>query len=261
MWKVLLMMSAGLCMAQKPLIVAHRGASKDAPENTLPAFNLAWERGADAIEGDFYLTKDNRIVCIHDATTKRISVKDLAVKNSTFDELRKLDAGSWKAEKFKGTVIPSIAEVFEIIPDGKGIYIEVKCGPKIVPNLIKEIKNSGLKAGQVTIISFQKDVIREMKRVAPQYKANWLCSVKKDDQGKISPTLVQSLQTLKEINADGFSSSLNNLSENYRKGVIAAGYDWHVWTVDNPAVAERCIKQGAKSITTNVPGLLVKSGM
>ena len=53
----------------KPLVVAHRGASYDAPENTLPAFKLAWEQGADAIEGDFFLTKDNQIVCIHDKTT------------------------------------------------------------------------------------------------------------------------------------------------------------------------------------------------
>ena len=59
-----------------PLIVAHRGASHDAPENTLPAFELAWKQGADAIEGDFLLTKDNKIVCIHDGSTKRLAVLD-----------------------------------------------------------------------------------------------------------------------------------------------------------------------------------------
>ena len=67
----------------KPLIVAHRGASFEAPENTLPAFNLAWEQGADAIEGDFLLTKDGHIVCIHDRTTKRFCEEDLEVAKST----------------------------------------------------------------------------------------------------------------------------------------------------------------------------------
>lgn len=61
--------------AQTPIIVAHRGASKAAPENTLKAFHLAWEQGADAIEGDFHLTKDGKIVCIHDGNTKRYTKK------------------------------------------------------------------------------------------------------------------------------------------------------------------------------------------
>ncbi|MDP7286911.1 MAG: glycerophosphodiester phosphodiesterase family protein, partial [Phycisphaerae bacterium] len=71
-------------------IVAHRGASRDAPENTIAAFELAWKQGADAIEGDFYLTKDRRIVCIHDSSTKRTARANLSVAKSTLAELRKL---------------------------------------------------------------------------------------------------------------------------------------------------------------------------
>ena len=107
-----------LCLAD-PLIVAHRGSSFEAPENTLPAFRLAWEQGADAIERDFLLTKDDQIVCIHDASTKRLSDKNLVVSKSTFEELRALDVGAWKHEKFKGTKIPTISEVFATIPKGK----------------------------------------------------------------------------------------------------------------------------------------------
>ena len=79
------------------VIVAHRGASFDAPENTLAAFRLAWQQGADAIEGDFYLSKDNQIVCIHDADTKRTAVVSRQVAESTLAELRELDVGrsSW----------------------------------------------------------------------------------------------------------------------------------------------------------------------
>lgn len=74
-------------------IVAHRGASFDAPENTLAAFNLAWEQGADAIEGDFYLTADQQIACIHDKTTKRTAGVELKVADSTLDQLRELEYG------------------------------------------------------------------------------------------------------------------------------------------------------------------------
>ena len=84
------------------LIVAHRGASKRAPGNTLPAFELAWKQGADAIEGDFRLTKDGHVVCIHDETIKRTAGADLNVAQSTLSELRKLDVGAWFDPAFKG---------------------------------------------------------------------------------------------------------------------------------------------------------------
>ena len=66
--------------AAEPLIVAHRGASFDAPENTLPAFELAWKRGADAVEGDFLLSKDGHIVCVHDKKTKKVADQNLAIR-------------------------------------------------------------------------------------------------------------------------------------------------------------------------------------
>ena len=124
------------CLAD-PLIVAHRGSSQQAPENTLPAFRLAWEQGADAIEGDFLITKDGKVVCIHDISTKRLTDKNLVVSKSNFEELRCVDVGAWKHEKFKGTKIPTISEVFATIPKGKKIFLEVKCGPEIVTPLIR----------------------------------------------------------------------------------------------------------------------------
>ena len=78
----------GAEVAAMPRIIAHRGASHDAPENTLAAFRLAWEQGADGVEGDYYLTKDGEVVCIHDATTGRTGDRDLKVASSTLAELR-----------------------------------------------------------------------------------------------------------------------------------------------------------------------------
>lgn len=127
-----------------PFIVAHRGASHDAPENTLPAFQLAWKQGADAIEGDFHLTKDGKIICIHDYDTKRVAGTKLIVKDSTLEQLQALDAGKWFRAEFKGTRLPTFAEVAATVPDGRKFYVEVKCGPEIVPALLRGIIESGL---------------------------------------------------------------------------------------------------------------------
>ena len=88
--------------AQIPDIVAHRGASYDAPENTIAAFKLAWEQGADIAEGDFRLTADGEIVCIHDQDTARVSDDYLVVSKSTLAQLRRIEVGAWKGKKWAG---------------------------------------------------------------------------------------------------------------------------------------------------------------
>ena len=113
----LLMLSSASLAA--PFLVAHRGASKDAPENTLPAFELAWKQGADAIEGDFYLTKDGKIVCFHDGDTKKITGKKLVVKDSTLAELQALDVGEWRGKKFAGTRMPTLEQVLATVQIGR----------------------------------------------------------------------------------------------------------------------------------------------
>ncbi|MDB4798829.1 glycerophosphodiester phosphodiesterase [Verrucomicrobia bacterium] len=244
--------------AQEPMIVAHRGASKDAPENTLPAFRLAWEQGADAIEGDFHQTRDGRIVCIHDKDTKKVSDKNLLISDSTLAELRQLDVGAYHGSAFRGTVIPTIAEVFSIVPDQKKIFIEIKSDETIIPILLNEIKKSDLKLEQIVVISFNAKVIQTLKSKAPQYKASWLSGFKTDDTGEIMPTLESVLKTLKEIKAEGFSSH-SDIPRPFIKGIEEHGYEWHVWTVDDLNAARRFKKWGAKSITTNVPEHIKKN--
>src|SRR5262245_53293376 len=109
-------------------IIAHRGASADAPENTAAAFKLAVEGGADAFEGDYYLTKDGKIICIHDNNTKRTTGVDGKVPQMTLAELRKLDAGSWKGSKFGGEKLPTLSEALALVPAGKKTFVEIKCG-------------------------------------------------------------------------------------------------------------------------------------
>lgn len=245
--------------AEEPLIVAHRGASRDAPENTLPAFKLAWEQGADAIEGDFRLTQDGQIVCIHDEDTQRVAARKLVISESPLKALRELDVGAYRGEIYAGTVIPTIAEVFATIPAQKKIYIEIKSDESIIPYLLEEIRIAGLAQDQVTLISFDKDLIKALKARAPQYKALWLSSFKKDQLGNITPSIETTLNTLDRIKADGFSSSKNLIEEALVNRVLAKGYEYHVWTVDDLELARRFKAWGAKSITTNVPGYLKKN--
>ena len=117
-------------------IIAHRGASHLAPENTMASVMLGWEKGAD-VEVDVYLSADNRIVVIHDSTTKRTGGTELEVKEAMSGELRKLDVGRFKAEEFAGEQIPFLADILETIPPKQKLYVEIKCGKEILPFLHK----------------------------------------------------------------------------------------------------------------------------
>src|SRR5438034_6344625 len=107
-------------------IIAHRGASHDAPENTLAAVHLAWQQNADAVEIDVHLSKDGKLVVIHDATTKRTCGVSHKVRELTLAELKSLDAGKWKGRQWVGETIPTLDEVLDIVPKGRGLVIEMK---------------------------------------------------------------------------------------------------------------------------------------
>lgn len=252
--KHLLLLLIPFMASADPFIVAHRGASGDAPENTLPAFELAWKQEADAIEGDFHLTADGHVICNHDKTTKKMAGKNLTIKDSSLSQLQALDLSQVQGRKWAPLRFPTLSEVLGTVPDRKLIYVEIKSDKTILPALLKDLSNSGLKDEQIVIISFSTDVIRAVKKQAPQYKAMWLSSIKKDDNGNTTPAIPHILKTLKSINADGFSAQGNALlKSHYVKAIKEAGYSFHVWTVDNPSEAERFAKYGVDSITTNYP--------
>lgn len=94
--------------AESPLVIAHRGASKDAPENTLAAIKLGFEQGADFVEVDLRLTSDEQIVLMHDASTKRTGDADLEVAAHTLDELKQIDVGAFKDPSWAGEKIPAL---------------------------------------------------------------------------------------------------------------------------------------------------------
>lgn len=249
--------------AKLPLIVAHRGASYDAPENTLAAFKLAWKQGADAIEGDFFLSQDGHLVCIHDKDTKRFTGKSLIVNDTPLAVLQQLDVGSWKDKKFAGEKVPTIAEVFATIPAGKKIFIELKEGANIVAPLKIAIAKSGLKTDQMVIISFHADAIAEAKRQLPTIRAHWLHSYKKDKKtGKYNNDFEQIVRTLKETKADGLGTKglPEVVTAQFVKALRKAGMqEFSVWTINDAPTANYFRTLNAVAITTDRPGYLRKS--
>ena len=241
------------------LIVAHRGASADAPENTLPAFELAWKQGADAIEGDFHLSKDGHIVCIHDSNTEKVSGKDLEVAKSTLAELQKLDVGSWKDKKFAGTRIPTLAQVLATVPPKKKIFIEVKTGSEMVQPLKKVLTASPLTSDQIVVIAFDADFITAWKKACPDCTANLIISHNRK-RWNLSPSADKTLALLKATGADGLSSNTHRaVNKKFVERLHKAGYTHNVWTVNDAKTARRFIGYKTNSISTDHPGKLRKA--
>ena len=237
---LLFAMASSPCLGQS--IVAHRGASHDAPENTLAAFRLAWEQGADAIEGDFHLTADERIVA-----------------KSQFAQLRNLDVGQWKDKKFSGERIPTLAEVLETVPRQKRIFVEIKCGPEIVPALQKQLSAADLADEQIVIIAFDDAVVQACRRAMPRYNCNWLTAYKQaSKQADWKPTRDDVLSKLQRAKATGLGTQANRevVDRQFVDSLRDAGFEFHVWTVNDPRTARHFAELGVDSITTDRPRLI-----
>jgi glycerophosphoryl diester phosphodiesterase len=244
----------------KPEVEAHRGENTLAPENTMPSFKLAWARGDDAIELDIHLTSDGKVIVCHDANTKRTTNQALAIKSSTFEQLEKLDAGSWKDPKFAGTKLPLLSEVLATIPDGKRCFIEIKVGPEIARPLKKVIEESGKTAEQTPIISFHAPALAEAKKVMPDHACYLLSSFKKNKEtGKWTPTVETLIKKAKGINADGIDVSYKGpVDRDFIQKVHSAGLKMYVWvtdgtklTWDTPEIAKQLAADEVDGITTN----------
>jgi glycerophosphoryl diester phosphodiesterase len=240
--------------AQGVEIIAHRGSSAIAPENTVNAFRLAWAQGADACENDIYLTKDGKIAVIHDADTKRTTGTSMRVSESSLAALQALDAGSFKGQAWRGEKIPSLSEALATMPVGRQRFlIEIKCGPEIVPALSAVLTPMQARAEQLCVISFNLAAAKLTKEQLPWVKVYYLASGKK--QGAPRTDLADLISAAKAAQLDGL-----NLGADWEwnaamvQQIRAAGLGVYVWTVDAPAEARRLAALGVDGITTNHPG-------
>lgn len=238
-------------------LISHRGESHDAPENTLPAFKMAVDRGF-GFECDLYLSKDKRVFSFHDSNLKRTTGVNLPCEEASWaDTLSKLDAGAWKGEKWKGVRPALLEEILPLARKNRKIYVEIKSGPEIVP-YIKEIfaKQSAATPETALFICFQEEVCAKLNELMPEYKVYWLCSAKVY-HGKGKPRTPRSaasvIQTLKAVGADGVDISFDPeiVTEAFVKEINAAGFELHVWTIDKLKKALLAFRRGALTVTTN----------
>jgi glycerophosphoryl diester phosphodiesterase len=241
-------------MISKVSIIAHRGASADAPENTLPAFNLAWDMGAEGVEGDFRLTADGQVVCIHDATTERLAEINLPIESTDYAQLRTVNVAHAFNANGPPAHIPLLSEVIATVPRGKQLFIELKSGPQIVPPLIEVLKASRLSTDQIILFSFSTAVLRAIQALDTPYRTGLIIDFDIAANGQLTPTLEDSLQTAKQLGCAGLHIGANTkLPKNIGEQTRAQSLHLHTWTVDTHELSQTMQALGVQSITTNQP--------
>tara|TARA_B100000959_G_scaffold47640_1_gene48738 strand:- start:926 stop:1483 length:558 start_codon:yes stop_codon:yes gene_type:complete len=173
------------------------------------------------------------------------------IKDSNYEELNKLDVGSWFGDKWREESIPLLREVIDLIPNEKEIYIEVKTGTEIIEHLLNEIYQYKEKINKMSIISFYPEVIKEIKSMAPELTGNLLVNFE-------SPKLIEEneiVSVMNEINADGVGAQNHEcLDLNFCNKINKEKKKVHVWTVNSKEEAKKYYELGLNSITSNCPG-------
>ncbi len=242
-------LAAASLMAQ-PAIIAHRGSSFTAPENTVASAQLAWQQQADAVEVDIYLSADNRVMVMHDGNTKRTTGQSFKISETTSEVLRTLDAGSWKNEQYKGEKIPFLEEMIATVPKGRKMVIEIKCGPEVFPALEKIVKKCGKKK-QLVFIAFNWETIVKAREIFPKNSCYWLSSS--------APAVQEKIGEAAKFKLDGLNLNNKIVDEATVTKAKAAGLEMLSWTVDDPQEVKRLVGLGVTGITTNRPDLIQQS--
>lgn len=239
-------------------IIAHRGASFNAPENTIPAIQLAWKQTISKVEIDIHMTKDKRILVIHDVNTAKIAIKNLTIKEELFETLRTLDVGVLKNEKWKGTKIPSIEEVLDTIPDFGTLIIEIKCGLEVIPYLIKAIKE--VPSYQIEFISFDYEVISCIKKKAPQHKALWLLDLDYTSETKNNCLSIETyIKKVLEAKLDGLNLWAGKIAnKDYIEKIKQHNLLVYIWSTNSIKTAKHFLDLNVDAVTTDRPFWLLQ---
>lgn len=231
------------------LIIAHRGESRDAPENTLGAIRLAWDRGAAAVELDVRRTADDRAVVIHDADLRRTGRSRLSVAGATAEALRACDVGSWKHRRWAGERVPLIDEVLATVPVGGRLFVEIKDGPAIVPALARAVAVSGVAPRQVLFMSFHRDTMEAVVTGLPRHEACLLLTARQwTGRGGVARA-IESAQALGCRSLD--VQVHRRLDRDVVEAVHHAGLRLYTWTVNRVPTARRLARAGIDGITTD----------
>lgn len=237
-------------------VIAHRGASAEAPESTAVAFQRAVDHGADYVEADVQLTRDDQLVILHDPTLARTT--DVAsvfpdrepwnVSDLTLAELRRLDAGSWFDDRFAGAGVITLDELVDILGDRGGLDLELK-SPHLHPDLARKSADvlrargwlDGATAERLIVCSFDWDVLQAFGELAPGVRLLAVCSAPPDER---------QLASLAGW-ADAVAPSFRRLGDDDAARIRAAGVPLRPWLADSPVQMRKAQEWGADTIITN----------
>ena len=226
-------------------VYAHRGASEYAPENTLMSFYLGMLQGANGIETDVQITKDNQLVLFHDDTLERVTGAPGKVKDYTYEQLQKLDVINPK--------VPDVADRIPLFEDFLRLFsfrnitfaIEIKC-PGIEKQVI-EMMDAYQMRSKAYITSFQYDIIRTCKLIEPSYPVGWL----------IKEHLSDTAEKLKAIRAEQICPRASFVTREYVQSMHAEGFSVRAWGVANEQLMTTCYDAGVDGMTVNFPDRLL----
>jgi glycerophosphoryl diester phosphodiesterase len=232
----------------RPLVLGHRGSSREAPENTLAAFHLALAQGADGFELDVWRCGSGEPVVIHDASAARTAGEDLDVRREPLLRLKRLDVGAWKGPRFRGERIPSLAEVLEAFPRA-AVNVELKSDRLGDPRLAREaarlLRRRGA-AGRVVVSSFDFALLGAFRLAAPEVPVGLLLAAERGWE------LRERLGAL--LRPAAVHPALALATDARLAGWERRGLAVNVWTVDDRAEQERLARAGAAAIIGNAPG-------
>ena len=218
-----------------PKIIAHRGVTRNDQENTLPAYHQAFSEGADGLEIDVRLSKDEKPIIFHDEDTSRLFKKNLEIKNTTFFELEALGNNENR--------IPLLEEVLDFLPQNKECFIEIKSDANTVPFLDKlriEKKN-------ITFLSFDKNVVLALKKRFPNklvFQSFHMLQIERYGIKKI-------LEFYKNGNSDGLSIDIRGLSNKTIDKILEKKIDLIIWTLNSMERLKELSKKNIRAIITD----------
>ena len=236
-----------------PVVIAHRGDKIHAPENTLAAFKLAAENGADAIEFDLKLTADGRVVVLHDQTVNRTTNGTGRIYQLLFAAVRDLDAGAWFSGSFRGERIPTLDEVFESVD--KRMYFNVELanyatpGDGLVTKVVDLVKKHNLQ-NRILFSSFYLRNLQIMRLLMPEVPRGLLC--RRGIRGAWGRTF--------SWRGDYFAlhPHLDNVDPRLVSRIHTSGKRVHVWTVNQEEDLKRMIDLGIDAIITDDPVMALR---
>lgn len=239
-------------MSNQPfLVIGHRGAMGEAPENTIGAFKLALDQGANAFELDVHMSADGAIIVCHDETVNRTTDGKGAIRGMTVSELKKLDAGSWFDPAFKGERLPLLEEVFDLVPADFVINIEIKdhAEHQLEQRLVDLLNRAGRMESAV-ISSFNHKSLYKLKQLEPEIKVGLLYAA-----NPVSHVLFARASNMPVYS---LHPHFTHIDARDVRQATEHGYQVYPWTVNSEADMNAMLEAGVPGIITNFPARLNK---